>query len=124
VDKAEIDRRKPVWVALSDLWLDTEIDENWAKRIAEVVADSGYSEKEVDDIFNLELAPFLGPNHRVVAGEWTGFDPEWVCEEARKRMGNRSMVDRIASRAGWNSYAAREPFDLVKKLAFGEAESL
>lgn len=123
MDNAELDRRKPVWIALSDLWLDTEIDEKWAKRIAAVVSESRYTEQEVDDIFEFELAPFLGPNHRSVAGEWTGFDPEWVCQEARKRLGNRSLMNRIASGTGWNTYAAREPFKRVKKMAFAERES-
>jgi len=27
-DETEIERRKPVWTALSDLWLDTELNES------------------------------------------------------------------------------------------------
>ena len=30
----EIERRKPVWAALSDLWLDTELTEDDLQRIA------------------------------------------------------------------------------------------
>ncbi len=31
----EIARRKPVWIAMSDLWLDNDVDEEWAKQLAE-----------------------------------------------------------------------------------------
>ena len=32
IDDAEIERRKPVWIALSDLWLDTELTEDDLRR--------------------------------------------------------------------------------------------
>ncbi len=123
VNRAEIDRRKPVWIGLSDLWLDNEIDDEWASRIAEVIVRSGYSESEVDDIFNCELAPFLGQNHWSVAGEWSGFDPEWVCEEAQKRIEKRSLITKLASKSGLSTYAARDTFNQVKKIAFGEPDA-
>lgn len=123
MNRAELERRKPVWIGLSDLWLDNEIDEEWAKRIAEVIVQSGYSASEIDDIFVYELAPFLGPNHWSVAGEWSGFDPDWVCEEARKRIEKRSLITKIASRSGLSTYAARDAFNQVKKIAFGESDA-
>jgi len=103
--------------------LDNEIDEEWAKRIAEVIVRSGYFESEIDDIFDFELAPFLGPNHWSVAGEWSGFDPDWVCEEAQKRIEKRSLIAKIASRSGLSTYAAIGAFNQVKKIAFGDPDA-
>jgi hypothetical protein len=41
--ETEIERRKPVWAALSELWLDAELDEDDLQRIAGVMKRSGYS---------------------------------------------------------------------------------
>jgi hypothetical protein len=41
IDDAEIERRKPVWAALSELWLDTELAEDDLRRIAGVMEASG-----------------------------------------------------------------------------------
>jgi hypothetical protein len=114
----EIERRRPVWIALSDLWLDNEIDEDWAKQIAEVVVSSGFTEATINDVFFNELAPFLGLNHLVVAGEWAGFDEEWVCAEASKRVGKRGVLQKLVAKTGITTYAAREAFELVKQIAF------
>ena len=40
-DETEIDRRKPVWAALSELWLDTELTDDDLHRIADVMKRSG-----------------------------------------------------------------------------------
>ena len=75
-------RRRALWVAMSDLWLDTEVDDRAIAGIADVVRESGLSRDELEGVFRDELAPFLGPNLQCTAGEWVGFNPEWVCAEA------------------------------------------
>jgi hypothetical protein len=40
---AEVERRLPLWVAFSDLFLDTELTESDYKFIAKRVLESGYS---------------------------------------------------------------------------------
>jgi hypothetical protein len=39
-DESEIERRKPVWAPLSELWLDTELAEDDLRRIAGVMSTS------------------------------------------------------------------------------------
>ena len=74
----DIQRRRPVWEALSDLFLDTELGEPHLRHIARVVAASGYTEAEVEEILYGEVFPVCIWNMRSVAGEWAGFDVDWL----------------------------------------------
>lgn len=85
LSKAEIVRRKPVWQALSELWLDTVLDEEDIRRIAQVLRLSGYSTSELRSIYLREVAPVVYSNTFSAAGVWAGFDPAWLSEEATKR---------------------------------------
>src|SRR3954447_4978992 len=100
LDRDEIERRKPVWIALSDLWLDTELTEDDLRRIAEVMRRSGYGVEELRDIYLFEVAPVVFPNLLSVAGEWTGFDEEWLVNEVTKQVGRRSPVLRTLVKLG------------------------
>lgn len=60
-DAAEIERRKPVWAALSKLWLDTELEEHDLQRIAGVMKRSGYSINELRASICLRLHPSSSP---------------------------------------------------------------
>lgn len=89
MDSAEIERRKPEWTALSDLWLDTEITDDWLAHIARVMHESGYSMTELRHIYLYEVAPVVYVNTHVVTGEWVGFDEAWL---------HRRIVDSICRR--------------------------
>jgi hypothetical protein len=70
----ELDRRRPVWEAMSALFLDTELSAADHARIAGVLRGSGYSLDELDGILWHELCPALWGNTVIVAGEWSAFD--------------------------------------------------
>lgn len=76
IDDATIEARKPLWCALSELWLDTELDDVDFDRIAVVMDRSGLSLDELRDVYLREVAPVCWRNHAAVAGEWRGFDPD------------------------------------------------
>lgn len=78
--ETDIEKRFPVWAALSELFLDTELDEAAYKYISKVVLDSGFEPEEIHDILWKEVFPAVGDNLRCVAGEWAGFDREWLKE--------------------------------------------
>ena len=80
LSESEIEKRLPVWNALSDLFLDTELDAITHKYIAKVVVESGYEPQEIHDILWQEVLPAAGDNLRIVAGEWAGFNPDWLKE--------------------------------------------
>ena len=88
---SELQRRKPVWTAFSEFWLDTELDEKDLLRIASVAAASGYSITELHDIYLYEVAPVVCLNCWCVAGVWTAFDDVWLHTAARRNAEHRSL---------------------------------
>ena len=72
----DIESRRPVWRALSDLFLDTELDDRDLSYIARILAESRYTLAECEKILFHEVYPVCIPNMLSVAGEWAGFDYE------------------------------------------------
>lgn len=103
----DLARREPLWIALSSLWLDTELSDDDIDAVAAAVRCSGYERGAVEDILGGELAPFLDPNLRSPAGVWSGFEPEWVCAEARARLGGKRPAGRLRVHADWQRVVAR-----------------
>ena len=66
IESAVIDDRLPVWEALSDFFLDTELDEKDYQRISEVLASSPYTILDIEDILRFEIYPVLIWNLRSV----------------------------------------------------------
>ncbi|AXQ27791.1 hypothetical protein D0B54_03490 [Solimonas sp. K1W22B-7] len=91
---ADLKQRKPVWEALSEFWLDTELQESDFDRIAGVMARSPYSLEEIRDIHRYEVAPAVSANLAGVAGEWAGFDSKWLVERCRAQALRRGSVLR------------------------------
>jgi hypothetical protein len=69
--------RRPVWEALSTMFLDTDVSTSRDWR-ANALAASPYSVAELEQILIHEVYPVCQPNLRSVAGEWSGFDSEWL----------------------------------------------
>ena len=80
----ELEVRRPVWEALSELYLDTEPD--WSG-VARTCAASPYTPWQIRRILYDEVHPVLHLNLWSVAGVWDGFDQEWLVSSilARKR---------------------------------------
>jgi hypothetical protein len=70
--------RRPVWQALSDLFLDTELSPAVCAGNARVLASSPYSVDELRRILFDEVHPACSRNLLAVAGVWTGFDAGWL----------------------------------------------
>ena len=69
--------RRPVWLALSDLFLDTDVQLLQAHN-TRLLAGSAYSLDELDAILRDEVHPACAFNLCVVAGEWAGFEADWL----------------------------------------------
>ena len=112
----EIERRKPLWQALSDLWLaDYEFDrtatnelkkevlsgshsqaelasvfstyENSDTQTVREMISSGYSLSEIENILSEEVAPVVYFNgYKPYGGEWGGFDSDWLFPEIIKNL--------------------------------------
>lgn len=80
----DLSTRRPVWLALSDLYLDTDTS-RWYPQIAAVLADSGYPLEQLRQILLHEVHPAVRANLFAVAGVWTGFDEDWLVERILRR---------------------------------------
>ena len=93
--------RIKIWRALSDLFLDTEIDDITYKYIAKTIQESELSLSEIENILWYEVYPVLESNLRSVAGVWEGWSDEWlldhlkVCEEPNAIMGSAVIISEI-----------------------------
>lgn len=86
-----VEDRLPVWEALSDFFLDTELDEKDYQRISRILASSPYSIQDTEEILRHEVYPALIWNLRSVAGEWAGFDREKLRKAIAPRLNMRPM---------------------------------
>jgi hypothetical protein len=95
-------RRHAVWLALADLYLDTELGDEWLRQIARVVVASGYAWAKIKRINYDEVAPALWFNVQDVAGEWAGWNDAWVLDRItscytgrpRKTLGSARLWQR------------------------------
>lgn len=94
----ELARRKPVWTAMSDLFLDTEVRWN-VPTVALACAQSAYDVPTLDRIFWREVFPEAIGNLLQVAGEWLALQlsPEALARRAEADEEPRML--RLAS--GW-----------------------
>lgn len=106
--RQDIERRKPLWAALSDLWVvsytfdqtaDNQLKkdvlshlhgpaelesafsalEDYDTHIVRAMISSKYSLPEIEVIFAEEVAPVVYSNsYAPTGGEWRHFDPEWL----------------------------------------------
>ena len=81
----DLSARRPVWEALSDMFLDTDVSLSREWRIARL-AQSPYSIEELEWILRNEVYPICKYNLLSVAGEWAGFDPGWLEERILRRL--------------------------------------
>jgi hypothetical protein len=81
LSEKEIALRKPIWLALSELYLDTELSETDLENIAAVIVEKNLTIAEAKKIDKYEVFPILLPNVLSVAGDWAGFDKDWLFEK-------------------------------------------
>ena len=101
-----LDRRARLWVALSDLYLDTELQPVTHAAIARAIITTGYSLEEARRIDREEVFPILHGNLLSVAGQWAGFDDDWLIYEvtaANRRRGGLGRKWNTLLYACWGS---------------------
>jgi hypothetical protein len=80
----DIENRRPVWRALSDLFLDTDTSLSLEWRAREL-SKSPYSIDELEEILIVEVYPACRSNLLSIAGEWAGFDMDWLERKIQSR---------------------------------------
>lgn len=81
----DLEHRRPVWEALSSLFLDTDTSLLRSWRVG-ILAASPYSIEELQEILVDEVYPVCRSNLFSIAGEWAGFDPEWLENRILRRL--------------------------------------
>ena len=108
LELSEIERaaRRPVWEALSTLLLDTDVSLLRAYR-SNILAASPYSLDEIERILLEEVFPVCRWNLLGIAGEWAGFDTEWLEERILQRRSRFWSFGRIQVRCSREWRATR-----------------
>lgn len=104
-----IERRLPVWVALSELFIDTELRPMDFDAIARTIRQAGAGRAEALAILKEEVAPVFYPNTLSVAGNWTGWPEADVRRLIVEHLSRRPVRRQVAVTAAkiWRSYAER-----------------
>lgn len=106
-DEENVEKRTAVWVALSDLFLDTDVSLSY-DYIARVCAESSFTLEELKEILKSEVAPVCSTNLLDVAGEWAGFNEEWLESNIKKYIHSRKSIFRKILKSlknfGFNTY--------------------
>jgi len=106
--RRDIAARRPVWSALSDLYLDADY-RRFVRGAARELAASPYSLDELREILMREIHPLLSRNLCVTAGVWDRFDQQWIAER----------IARAQRRAAWlrpRAWFARRYAQLLWRL--------
>lgn len=96
LEEAEIEKRLPVWHALADLFLDTQLPPEAYRSMASVLSASGYSHAELWQILSNEVAPAFAFNLLDIAGEWAMWHEADVREIMLTSLRSGSRFPRMA----------------------------
>ncbi len=99
----DLDARIPVWAALSELYLDTDVTLSY-DHVARTLAASPYPLETLHAILIDEVHPALCGNLLQVAGEWAGFDQAWLV----------ARLQSVCAQPQWRRRLSRLCFGLVR----------
>jgi hypothetical protein len=83
----------PLWLALSDLYLDTE-DPGFVSNVVNAARRNGFTLNEVEHVLRWEVRPALYKNYLSVAGEWSGWNDKWLEEVICNAIGRPPLFCR------------------------------
>lgn len=99
-----IEERKPIWIALSEFYLDTELDDAALRHITFTIIDSPYTIDEVKHINKYEVFPILQPNLLSPAGVWAGFNEEWLVERITSRLQSKNVFNDAGLEVSYQTF--------------------
>ena len=105
-----LNKRTPVWIVLSELYLDTELEDSDYDRIVKVLLTSEFSLEELKAIDLYELFPSLQSNLETVIGDWGGFEEDWLLRKCKRnfRFRNWRIHRYYCEKRNKNSYWMRK----------------
>ncbi|PIB38405.1 hypothetical protein [Maribacter sp. 4G9] len=94
-DTLDIAKRKPIWVALSLFYLDTQLQKSDYLDIAFYAVLSPYTLMEIKEINRNEVFPVLYPNLTSIASEWDYFKEADLIKNIKKSLQKRNIIKKI-----------------------------
>ncbi|MCX4028492.1 hypothetical protein H0A36_14155 [Endozoicomonas sp. SM1973] len=91
----QLEQNKIVWSIISELFLDNQLRDLDLNHIAKELLKTSFTEKELNEIFYYDVAPICFMNLQNVAGEWEGFDKEWLFSEIQKNRNKNQIIFRL-----------------------------
>lgn len=91
----ETERRLPLWIAFSDLFLDSEPTRSTYQNIACTIIDRGIQPDDAEAILREDVAPAFWTNMLAPAGEWQGWEDGMVRERVIRS--RRSPISRFGA---------------------------
>lgn len=115
----DLEMRKQIWKCLSELYLDTELQETDYVRIANGLKESRLSIETLKEIDLYEVFPSLQINLNSAAGEWSGFNEDWlirVCTKNYRRRRYKIFRFVIELRNKGSFWMRKKHWDAIEKL--------
>ena len=100
----EIENRKPIWIALSQFYLDSELTSDDFDRIAIIFQKSGLHIQDLKQSDLMEVFPLLQRNLLSISGVWADFDEVWLLSECAKRYQRRENIFYRLNCRFWNQF--------------------
>lgn len=88
----DFETRKKLWLALSELYLDTEISESTLYSIIKTAKKGNVSFETLNKINKEEVFPALFKNGLSATGVWTGFEESWLIETISKSLKKNNWI--------------------------------
>lgn len=93
------------YIALSDMFLDTEMSDWMIESIVSRLARTSLTIPTLEAMLRDTLFPILFYNILAVAGIWSGFDEEWLISEASSMVSSPpGWVARLYYSAAWYTF--------------------
>jgi hypothetical protein len=111
--------RQRAWQVLSNLFLDTELDDAAIEAMARDLRATGFTPAELQHLYEHEVAPVCWRNLLVLpGGEWAGFDEASLAQAIQQHLARASRLPAwwrrarvrchtAMTRADWQRLAAR-----------------
>lgn len=96
-----LSERKPIWIELSNLYLDTELQDYTLRHIAVKFKESNYTLEEIKQIDKEEVFPILYSNLLGIGGVWGGFQEERLISEITDKLRKRSRLKCFFNKIGY-----------------------
>jgi len=84
--------RENIWIALSEIYLDSRLEKKDFERLASVFIESQLTISEIKKIDYYEVFPLLYLNLFIPAGFWTNFEHKLLVSECKKNYEKRNSL--------------------------------